>query len=217
MIAEILKRDIDKYADELRRSPLLEAARNGRVTAEMVGSYLASIQVLLAHTPVHLRYASERARELGFPRLAAFFDEKMEEERGHDRWAAADRSRLERSFGKTARREALPAIRELLDNTERAIQRSPHDYLAYILFAEYLIVVLGPEWVESLVGCGVPRDALTAITHHVELDQGHVAEDVRWIDSLVDDESLLDSLRGTLHSTMRRFTEFFDAVHACAA
>lgn len=217
MIADILRRDIDMYADDLRRSPLLLAARNGGVTAKMMGTYLASIQVLLEHTPVHLRYARERAEALGLPRLAAFFDEKMQEEQGHDRWAAADRERLAVSFGTAARQEPLPAIRKLIENTERAIERSPYDYLAYILFAEYLIVVLGPEWVQSLVACGVPREALTAITHHVELDQHHVVEDCRIIDALIEDGSLLDSLRSTLRATMERFSEFFDAVHACAA
>lgn len=217
MIADILRHDIDGYADELRQSPLLLAARNGGVTAKMMGSYLASIQVLLEHTPVHLRIARERAKALGLFRLVAFFDEKMQEEEGHDRWAAADRERLERSFGGAARQEPLPAIRKLIENTERAIERSPYDYLAYILFAEYLIVVLGPEWVQSLVACGVPREALTAITHHVELDQHHVAEDCHFIDSLIEDVSLLDSLRTTLRTTMERFSEFFDAVYACAA
>lgn len=217
MIAEILKSDIDAYADELRNGPLLCAARNGDVTAEMVGSYLASVQVLLEHTPVHLGYAKRRAETLGLARLAEFFDQKMQEEKGHDRWAAADRDRLERSLGRAARQEPLPAIRRLLESTERAIERSPHHYLAYIFFAEYLIVVLGPEWVDSLVACGVPRDALTAITHHVELDQGHAAEDCRIIDSLIEDASWLDPLRSTLKTTMECFSDFFDAIHARAA
>jgi len=217
MIADILRRDIDTYADDLRKRPLLIAARNRAVTAEMVGSYLASVQVLLAHTPVHLRYARDRAEGLGLSRLVAFFNEKMQEEQGHDQWAAGDRERLAASFGNIARQEPLPAIRRVIESTERAIERSPYEYLAYILFAEYLTVILGPEWVQSLVTCGVPREALTAITNHAELDQDHVVEDCRVIDALIEDASLLESLRGTLQTTMARFSEFFDAVHACAA
>ncbi len=218
MIAETLRQDIDDYADRLRQtSKLLLAARSGQVTAAMMGSYLASIQVLLEHTPVHLRYAKERAQAAGLPRLAAFFEEKMREEHGHDQWAAEDRERLALSFGRAARREPLSAIVDLIRNTERAIERSPHHYLAYILFAEYLIVVLGPEWVQYLVACGVPREALSAITHHVELDQHHVLDDCEVIDSLIEDPGLLDSLRSTLRETMDRFSDFCDAVHACAA
>jgi hypothetical protein len=217
MIAEILRRDIDTYADDLRKSPLLIAARNGSVTPKMVGSYLASVQVLLEHTPVHLRYARERADQLGLSRLVAFFDEKMQEEQDHDRWAAGDQERLAESFGTLARQKPLPSIRRVLENTERAIERSPYEYLAYILFAEYLTVVLGPEWVQALVDCGVPREALSAITQHAELDKDHVVDDCHVIDSLIEDVSLLDSLRGTLRTTMARFSDFFDAVHACAA
>lgn len=218
MIAEALRQDIDRYADELRRtSKLLLAARSGHVTPEMMGCYLASVQVLLEHTPVHLRYAKEQAETMGLPRLAEFFAEKLSEEQGHDEWAAADRERLALSFGKAARQEPLSAIRDLIRNTERAIERSPHHYLAYILFAEYLIVVLGPEWVQYLVACGVPREALTAVTHHVELDQHHVLDDCRVIDALIDDPALLAPLRDTLRETMERFSAFCDAVHACAA
>lgn len=218
MIADALRQEIERYADQLRHSSkLFLAARDGRVTTEMVGSYLASVQVLLEHTPVHLSFAKERAESEGLSRLAAFFAEKMQEERGHDQWAAADREHLAESFGDGARQQPLSAIVELIRGNERTIDRSPHHYLAYILFAEYLTVVIGPEWVRHLMGCGVPREALSSLTHHVELDQHHVLEDCEVIDSLIEDPALLDPLRDTLHETMDRFSAFCDAVHACAA
>ena len=41
--------------------------------------------------------------------------------------------------------------------------------MAYILFAEYFTVLLGPEWLAAIEsGSGVPRSAVSVVAPHVE-------------------------------------------------
>ncbi len=101
------------------------------------------------------------------------------------------------------------------DGRGRARDRArPHLYLAYILFAEYLTVKLGPEWVAALDGrCGVPASALTVATKHIELDQHHVQEGCDEIDALAVDPALPGPLLEMLHESMRHFSAFCDDLY----
>jgi pyrroloquinoline quinone (PQQ) biosynthesis protein C len=218
MISEVLRKDIDEYARALRRSPLLEEARAGRVTPAVVGRYLASIHYLLTQTPVHLALAQARALEHGRAALVHYFEQKLLEERGHHHWAEADQSRLAELFGEVAVQKPAPTMIALVLNTRAIIERDPVLYLAYILFAEYFTVVIGPEWISALdEHCGIPVSALTAVHHHVELDKHHVAEGCREMDALVDDDRLHEPMRQALRDTMRHFSAFCDDLCGLAA
>jgi hypothetical protein len=217
MISQVLKSDIDSYAAHVREtSTLLARARAGTLPVSAVGKYFASIHYLLTQTPVHLALAEERARELGAKDLARYFETKSKEERDHHEWAEADRRRLGEVFGDDIAR-AVPAksILELMAQTRTAIGEDPYSYLAYILFAEYFTVVLGPEWLAALeTGCGIPPRAMTSIANHVELDKAHVLEGCREIDFIVKDTGRDASLRRLLSATFARFTSFCEEVDA---
>jgi hypothetical protein len=218
MISEILRQDIDRYAAELGAGPLMTRARSGSVDPATVGRYLASVHYMLRHTPIHMRLAQARAEALGHQRLAEYFRGKREEELGHDKWAENDINSVTKLFGTSVSREPSFAVVALMDNNARSIEEEPFLYLAYILFAEYLMVSLGPAWVSALdQRCGVPASALTAATHHIELDQHHVAEGCREIDVLVEDERLHEPLRAMLHQSMRHFSAFCDDLCGAAA
>jgi hypothetical protein len=218
MISEVLRKDIDEYVCLLRQSPLLQQARAGRVTPAMVGRYLASIHYLLTQTPVHLALAQQRAAEHGRPALLRYFEQKLREEQDHHEWAEADQSRLADLFGDAAIQKPAQTMLALVRNTRAIIDRDPVLYLAYILFAEYFTVAIGPEWLGALdEHCGIPVSTLTAISHHVELDKHHVAEGCREMDVLVDDERLHEPLRHVLRDTMRHFSAFCDDLCGLAA
>ena len=87
------------------------------------------------------------------------------------------------------------------------IDDDPALYLAYILFAEQLVVILGPEWLELLEArCGIPRSSMTVIGNHAELDKEHVESALEEIDDLVGDPRKLPRMRDAL----RRSIGFFD-------
>jgi pyrroloquinoline quinone (PQQ) biosynthesis protein C len=218
MISEALRKDIDEYAQALRRSPLLEDAKAGRVTPAVVGRYLASIHYLLTQTPIHLALAQERALGHGRAALVRYYQQKLLEEQGHHHWAEADQSRLAELFGEVAVQNPAPTMIALVRNTRAIIERDPILYLAYILFAEYFTVVIGPEWITALdEHCGIPISALTAVSQHVELDKHHVVEGCREMDALVEDDRLLEPMRQALRETMSHFTAFCDDLCGLAA
>jgi hypothetical protein len=209
VIANALRVDIEKYSSQAKLNPAYAMAREGKLGRKSVVLYVSNILHLLRHTPPYLERAKKRALERGDRRLAAFFDEKMAEETGHDRWAEQDLFNLRDSFGVASEGAVTPALRSLLAYLEETIDQDPTLYLSYILFAEYFTVLEGPEWLALLEDrCGVPQGFMTAIANHVELDKEHVAEGLDMIDVLVTDPSYLDSMRRTLHQSIQHFDRF---------
>ena len=187
MLAKHLSQEIERYAERLQReNRLLELARRGEVTLDIVVGYLSGVAFMLGRTEPHLERAAARAREQGRPKLAEFYEHKRREETGHERWAQDDFSELRRLFGAAAAKPVPRAIVELARFLEDAMDAAPASYLAYILFAEYLTVLVGPTWLTLLEErCGIPKRALSAISKHVELDVAHVDEGLREIDALI--------------------------------
>ena len=89
---------------------------------------------------------------------------------------------------------------------------------AYILFVEYVTVLLGPEFVRlAEQRCGIPRAALSVIANHVELDVAHVEEGVDAIDDLVEDPADLAPMQAVLKESIvwfdRLCAEVVDPAH----
>jgi hypothetical protein len=173
---------------------------------------------LVRHTPFHLSLARDSAEQWGDLELRRFFQHKLGEEHGHDQWAESDLKEMGAHFGSSvgATREPCRAILALVRDLERAIRVAPASYLAYILFAEYITVLMGPVWVDALrEHCGVPADALSVVSRHAELDREHVAECVAEFDALL---AASDAPRAfdTLRVAMSHFEAFCDELHALA-
>lgn len=215
-VSELLRHDIDAFVVEFRRtSRLLRRTNQGELSPETLGRYLRSLHYLIRHTLIHLSLAEERARALGYTELAAHFAHKRIEEEGHDRWAEADMKRLAELFGVSVPDDPTPEMRVVVAANEKLIIDDPHAYLAYMLFAEYVTVAVGPEWLTSLAAnCGIPSSVLTVIGKHIELDKEHVVEGCGEIDCLVCVWQA-DSLRQSLQGMTERFSAFFDGL--CAA
>jgi hypothetical protein len=138
------------------------------------------------------------------------------EEHGHDAWAESDLRAMGTHFGAVVVAERAPcrAILALVQDLERAIASAPSSYLAYILFAEYITVLMGPVWVNALrEHCGVPAEALSVVSRHADLDREHVAECVSEFDALLA-TSEAERTFETLRLSMRHFESFCDELYA---
>jgi hypothetical protein len=156
-----------------------------------------------------LSLAQSKANEVGHADLAAFYLRKMREEKGHDKWAQNDITALNRLFGTEAVKERSPAILGMLSYLRGATEADPMQYLAYLLFTEYVTVLMGPEWLSMLEErCGVPQSAMSVVANHVELDKDHVEACLHEIDELVTDEKFHGGLKRTLHESMKYFDAF---------
>jgi hypothetical protein len=210
MIADALRCEVEAYAAGMpRTNPLYYRAADGTLTPRHLTRYLASVHYLIAHTPMHLALAREGALARGDSQLADHFAHKLDEEQGHDAWAVRDFERMRAAAAAAARLEPCDAMRDLVDYVSGVIAREPRHYLSYILFAEYLIVLLGPKWLELLEErCSIPRTSMTVIDNHAELDREHTDEALDLIDTLVPDPRDLAPMRCVMQSTIERFERF---------
>lgn len=206
MIADALRLEIHAHARRtLESNPVLRRARSGQVDADVVARYLASLEFLLRETQLHFRRARDTARATGALALARHFEQKLVEERGHDRWAAADLIAL---VGDASAASFVPvaAIAELARANAELVEREPADYLAYVLWAEAFTVLVGGVFIRELVGrCGIKAEALTCLANHVELDEDHADEGCEAIDRLVDDPARLEPMRAVVLTAARHF------------
>ncbi len=210
MIADALKTDIDTYAARMpEQNALYSGAASGRLTPEMVSYYLFNIRHLLHHTPLHLERARARALALGERGLAEHYATKAVEEHGHERWAENDLRRVRDELEAAPSGGYAPALLDMLRFIEETIDRDPIDYLAYILFAEYLIALMGPEWLALIEErCGIPISMFSVIANHAELDREHSSEGLDTIDRLVRDPAKLAPMRHVLRRTFAYFDRF---------
>ncbi len=218
MISNDLRRAIEAYALQLRDSgELFRHVARGLLTPDAVAYYVTNLRILVEHTAPNLALARECAAKQGNDALAAHFAHKMTEEEGHERWAENDLSNLRRKFSVPASSPSSPAIDDLLVYLRGAIRQEPMTYLAYILFAEYLTVLVGPELLLLLERhCGIPRSSMTVVGRHVELDKGHVAEGLHEIDDLAADERYSLPMQDTLRQSMAYFDQFCTEICAIA-
>lgn len=214
MIGRALRAEIESYAVVVRRSnPLYTGAAGGTLTADHLAFYLKNVHYLIRHTPIYLRRARDRARSNGDERLALHYANKLGEEAGHDEWAAADLERISRTTQMPVAEDVAPSIRELVAWLAIMIDEDPTLYLAYILFTEHLVVVLGMDWLDHLERrCGIPKSSMSVVANHAELDRDHVEEALDRIDDLVGDPTKLPALRGALRTSISFFDRFCDEV-----
>lgn len=200
MIAEALRLEVEQHARRAMTSnPILRSAAVGEIGPEVVGRYLASLRYLLAITQDHLRRARDLARARGLDALAGYFEQKIVEERGHDRWASQDLVVLTATGGLPQPPDPVPAIVDLANFICATIERDPRDYLSYVLWAEYFTVLVGGAFIKELVEhCGIDPNALTCLARHVELDQEHTDEGLDFIDRFVDEPNRLARMRQVL-------------------
>lgn len=206
MIADALALEVHAHARRtLADNPVLRKARVGKVAPDVVARYLASLAFLLRETQDHFRRARDRARACGDLSLARHYDRKIVEERGHDRWAAAD---LRFLVGLEAAEHFVPvaAIEALAKANAALVEHDPADYLAYVLWAEQFTVLVGGVFIQELVvRCGVDPSALTCLSRHVELDADHADEGLEAIDRLVEDPARLEPMRQVILRTAALF------------
>jgi len=209
MIGDAIRADIEAYAVRRSDNPLFKMTEEGAVTKAMVIQYLANLRFMHASTPTHCRRASDRAMDLGIPKLAAYFEEKIAEEMGHEAWADRDMAKLRPEAKVEPNSAVTESIRSLVALIERTIDANPAFYLAYIAFSEYITVILGPAWLDLLSErCGIPHTSMTAIGNHVELDREHAEEVFGCIDDFVTDPKQIGVMRELLRNVVRHFDGF---------
>jgi len=207
MFATTLQREIERHALDMRvTNPFFAQAAAGTITPQTVARYLAGLRFMLRLTPSYFSRARDLSREKGYEAAMTCFAGKLAEEQGHDLWAEQDIQHIRLRFELGDDPEPVEAIFELSDYLWAMIERDPRLFLAYSLWAEYITVLMGGEFVSHLVErCGIPKAATSAIANHVELDREHAVAGFAALDTLVD-ETLLPALL----TSVRDFTNIWN-------
>ena len=208
-----MTRAIDAHLDQtIDSNPLFVGAREGMVTPEIVGRYVANVTRLVSYTDVHLERAADVSKARGLHRLAGWFCDKRAEEEGHVEWGEADKQELVDRFRLAVPSRLLPSTRALIGYIRETIDYDPALYLVYILLAEMGAVRVGPVFLGDLEAhCGIPRSAVSILGNHAELDKEHVVDDVDVIDSLLADRA--NDRESELFSSLQKSMELVDGMH----
>jgi hypothetical protein len=219
LLSETIELQIRARARKMTTShAAIVEARRGGLGSGSVASYLASMHFLISHTVPHLQRARARATELGHSELATYFERKLAEEVGHEKWAENDLSELSRRGGDVARAHPFPSVDQLVEYVTELIEADPRLYAVYALCNEYFTLLAGPVWVKTLTeSCNIPATALTVVTAHVEADRAHSARALAQIDELIPDPALTPLVTATVERTMELFDQFFQEVVSTAA
>jgi hypothetical protein len=209
-----LRQFIETWSADLVQHPLAQLARNGKLPAPALATYLESLRCIFASSERSLRIARERSLQLGDPALVQYFERKLEEEVGHDRWAADDLQQLP-AVAKSGSNAAPSALR-LIELQRSLIQDHPLHFVAYILWAEYFSVLVGDSWLDALESSGYARPQVSSVVKHIEADREHSAALIEELDALWHGEpSEADMLRA-----VQRASQLFEAlcseIHAVA-
>lgn len=213
-IATRLRDIIEPWSEQMLNHPLAELARSGNLPSSAMAAYLESLRVLFGSAEHNLQTALERATQLRNPALAAYFERKLREEVGHDRWAADDL----RQLPGVAKRQlsAVPSAVRLVELQRTLISEHPLCYVAYILWTEYFSVLVGDSWLDALETSGYARSQVSAIAKHIEADREHSAAVLREIDVLWQGDPPLDSMLSAVERACRVFESFCCEVHGVA-
>jgi hypothetical protein len=210
IVSECLKSEVEKWVAEFRLSTLAKLKAR-RLTPRAVAWYLESLRYLLCHTEPNLHLAARRALERGDSELAVYFRRKAGEEDGHDRWAEDDL----KAFEPTTRDGLRPAqqILDLADLQRVLIDEHPLCYAAYALWVEYIMVLLGDEWLDMFEECGFPPTRLSAVANHLEADRDHAAYAFAQLDELWRGQPAIETLCAVVQRGGLLFEGFCEELH----
>lgn len=151
---------------------------SGQLTVDELVLFIKNVSYLTSYTPVHLNMAQDAAEKRGLKHLAAYFKAKKKEEAGHDQWGENDIQGIAASFPVSIKNlPVLPEMKTYVAANEDLIKKDPYLYFVYILFAEYYTVIAAPESLSAIEKhCKVPKDLVSIISNHAELDKHHVEE-----------------------------------------
>lgn len=189
------------------------SVQEGKAEPEAIARFLVNIHYLVKHTPLHLQLAAHKAKAL--PELKAYFQQKYLEEQGHDQWALDDLAKMSNRLKNPQKHPDVDrSMEDFVMHIEGLINKDPYLYLAYIFFAEYLVVIHGPELNHGItVTCGYGSEALTVVENHAELDQDHVHEWEGFISDIVDEQRYSKAFLSALDETILLHKKFFMACY----
>jgi hypothetical protein len=187
-IADELKAFIEKYAQNIKVNSLLfEKSKTGELTREQVGLYLFNLYFILSQATVRTETALKVARSRGLDKLALFFEDLIEFEKGHDEWAVDDLDKFGFDELLLDSFTIVPAMKEISAFMHELAQRRPHSYIACHFYSAYIALLIGPEWLELLqLNCGISVTEVSIMQKYQLFDEEYNFNDFSKVENFTD-------------------------------
>lgn len=197
-----LDRETNALIHDLDRHPVARALFDGTIGARDYAAYLQQTEHYVGVSAHLLRASGERLGATGrHPALARLLLAKADEERGHERWARADRRALGIDAADAGPNLAVQAY--VLGHRFQAEQGSGAAFLGTAYVLEALSARRAPAAAQNLLAgshiAGIER-AVTFLRAHGEADQDHIgdlAAILRGFSEVAEVEAILHSARST--------------------
>lgn len=210
-----LTKYITSYYSKMKtENVFFQSVYGGQVTVPEVATFIRNLTYLTQHSQLVLRLAVASAKEKGDDHLADFFVKKIADEDGHHKWGEMDFESIKKQFKVPAAADQIKdEMKSYVEDVQTMVKEDPYQLFVYILFAEYLTVVGGPDFLKAVdKACGVPKEYMSVIGNHAEIDREHVNDWAKESVELGLTEKDFERCRKVLDRVMGNYDRFCSSI-----
>ena len=188
--------------------------KEGNLTKLQAAQFHYNAEIVIQNTLESMKEASFSSKKMGHTDLSIFFDLKVKEESGHDKWAKNDYLKLNLTDSEKSMLTLTEGALKLVNKLHHMARFSPFSMLAYVFFGEYHVTIVGPE-VADLYSKAI-NEKTVLIDSHAKLDLEHVEDDLEALNQLMKEGTVSDQARKDLIMCMNYQIEFYNELCALA-
>lgn len=202
-----IKTEFSKVLSDFERSLAMKRILSGYMTIEHYKAYLRQTYHYTKDNPQIQALATVYFRGTDRQFIKMFYKHAISEI-GHDELALDDLNYLGENLDKVRTENPLPATVALNAFVYYQIyNRNPIGYLGYLFFLEFLPTSSGAGYMQLLEKAGVPKEAMTFLLEHTNVDMYHNKLMERYVDGLVLTESDISAIIYTMRGTGKLYAD----------
>lgn len=206
-----LEQHFNNTLQRFMTSAPLHKLASGAVSKREYASFLKQIFYIVRENPQLQTMATTQFRGRQRDYVRSFFQHATSEV-GHDQLALNDIEALGFNTHETPYRNPLPASVALTGFAYHQIYNlNPLAHLGYIFFLEFLPTQAGGVLTERLREAGVPDNAMTFISDHIEIDVGHNRLMEQYINALITNKADFDATCFAIDTTAYLYEQMISA------
>lgn len=204
------------YASMKNQNVFFQRVYGGQVTVPEVATFIRNLTYLTQHSQLVLRLAVASSKEKNDHHLADFFVKKIADEDGHHKWGEMDFESIKKKFKVPGAADQITdEMKHYVEDVQAMVKEDPYQLFVYILFAEYLTVIGGPDFLKAVdKACGVPPEYMSVIGNHAEIDRDHINDWAEEAKSLGMTDKDFDRCKKVLDRVMSNYDRFCSAIPA---
>lgn len=207
----VLKNEFGRVLRAFEASPAMQTILKGNLTLDHYKSYLCQTYHYTKDNPQLQSLATVYFQGSDRKFVRMFYKHAISEI-GHDELALNDLKALGVNIDKVRVENPLPSTVALNAFAFYQIyNRNPIGYLGYLFFLEFLPTSSGSRYMDLLEKAGVPREAMTFVAEHTNVDIYHNRMMEKYVAGLILTDSDLESVIYTLRGTGKLYSDMLQS------